>query len=103
LDGSTVIGSDHLLGGLAVWTYAEQSARYIFGSQTGDAVADEILSQVRRAPAGMTRTEIRDAFGRHQSKTRIDDALRTLRDCGLVRSVRTETGGRPVEMWFSCA
>ena len=50
LDRSPVIGSDHLLAGLAVWTYAEQSARYIFGSALGDPVADEILNHLRSTP-----------------------------------------------------
>src|SRR5690606_16668443 len=32
LDRSTVIRREHLVAGLALWSYAEQSARYIFGS-----------------------------------------------------------------------
>ena len=103
LDRSPVIGSEHLTAGLAVWQYAEQSARYIFGSAMGDAVADEILNQLRVHPEGMRRTEIRDVFGRHQPKERIDDALQLLRDCGLARPERAGTGGRPAETWFPCA
>ena len=67
LDRSRVITADHLMAGLAVWKYAEQSARYIFGTALGDPTADEILCQLRRRhPDGMTRTDIRDHFSRNK-------------------------------------
>ena len=36
LDLSELIKLDHILAGLSVWNYCEQSARYIFGESLGD-------------------------------------------------------------------
>ncbi|HEX2243241.1 MAG TPA: DUF3987 domain-containing protein, partial [Gammaproteobacteria bacterium] len=57
LDQSSVIQPTHLKAGLAVWEYAEASARYIFGSAVGDPVADDILRALRANPNGLSRTE----------------------------------------------
>ena len=46
LDGSAEIQKPHLEGALAVWEYAEHSARYIFGDALGDPLADEILAAI---------------------------------------------------------
>jgi hypothetical protein len=47
LDRSAVITADHLLAALAVWRYAEESARWIFGDATGDPTADTIIGALR--------------------------------------------------------
>ncbi len=52
LDKSAVVRAEHLMAALAVWEYAEQSAKYIFGSALGDPTADAILRALRRAPRG---------------------------------------------------
>ena len=57
LDGTATIRAEHLLAALAVWEYAEASARYIFGDALGNPVADRVLEQLRAAPQGLTRTE----------------------------------------------
>lgn len=102
LDESATIRAEHLAAGLAVWQYAEQSAKYIFGSALGDPVADDILRALRlRHPDGMTRTEIRDLFNKHQKTERLGDALELLAECGLARHEKTETGGRRAEVWFA--
>ena len=49
----------------------------------------------------MTRTEIRDLFGRHKSAERINQALRELLNLGRVEEVVEQTGGRPTERWHS--
>lgn len=102
LDQSPVIRVEHLVAGLAVWTYAEQSARYIFGSALGDPIADEILRALRQAGAdGLTRTVITaDVFKRNVDKQALDNALFGLLDAGRIRSVNEPTGGRPIERWF---
>src|SRR5215210_2366834 len=78
MDKSRTIEADHLLAGLAVWEYAEQSARRIFGDASGDPVADKIMEALRNKPEGLTRNEIRDLFARHRSSARIDQALNHL-------------------------
>ena len=104
LDESTVICAEHLTAALAVWQYAEQSAKYIFGSALGDPVADGILRALRRLhPDGMTRTDIRDLFQKHRTAGEIGEALELLADCGLARCEMLKTEGRPAEVWFSNA
>ena len=88
--------------GLALWRYCEQSAQFIFGESTGDPVADRILRALRDAPDGLTRTEIRDVFGRNEKASTIQKALRVLEEYGLAgRRTITRTGGRASERWFA--
>jgi hypothetical protein len=44
---STQIELKHLDAALEVWRYSRDSARYIFGTLTGDRVADDILASLR--------------------------------------------------------
>jgi hypothetical protein len=99
LDKSDIIQAPHLRAALALWNYAEASVEYIFGDRSGDPIADTILDALRREPAGLTRTQIRDLFGRNYAKTRIDAALARLEQAGEARRTSESTGGRPVERW----
>ena len=100
LDSSSNIRREHLVAALAVWRYADESARCIFGDAVGDAVADEILRALRsRQRAGMTRTEIRDLFHRNKKQTDIQRALGLLAQRGLVARTAEETEGRAIEHW----
>lgn len=102
LDKSRTVEYQHLEAALALWQYAEESARYIFGDATGDPEADAILDALRAAgSAGMTRTGIRDLFQRNKSTERINQALSLLLKMGKARQVSEETGGRPTERWFA--
>ncbi len=76
--------------------------RYLFGTLTGDPTADEILAELRKSPAGLTRTELRDLFQRNKTQDEIAAALATLERLGKARSEkRTPEGGkgRPAEYW----
>jgi len=96
LDGSPAIDVPHLKAAYALWQYAEESARYIFGDATGDHIADRILAALRDAgPEGMDREGLRDLFSRHVSAKRLDLALSVLERSGLLMSRTEETGGRP--------
>jgi hypothetical protein len=102
LDGEEHIDLHHLRAGLAIWKYCEASAAHIFGDSLGDPLADEIQRALRQAGAGgMTRTAIRDLFGRHQTADRIGASLGLLSKRGRARAEVKQTGGRPVEMWFA--
>jgi phage gp16-like protein len=103
LGQSAVIRAEHLEAALAVWQYAEQSARYIFGSALGDATADELLRALRAKPDGMTRTEIRDHFGRNKAADEINRALTVIADAGRAYYRKDPTGGRSAEVWFASA
>jgi hypothetical protein len=102
LDGQTEIDEPHLKAALAVWEYCEASVAYIFGDALGDPVADEILRALSQAgPKGVSRTAIRDLFGRNQSGERIGAALQLLATKGRAYPGTVETGGRPAETWFA--
>jgi hypothetical protein len=104
LDQCDAIDMPHLKAGLAVWEFCENSVRYIFGDALGDPIADEILRALRQAGSdGMTRTQIRDLFGRHRSAERLGLALSTLARHDKAKTVPRDTGGRPAEVWVSTA
>jgi len=102
LDARGEIDIAHLKAALAVWEYCEASAAHIFGNALGDPVADEILLALKHAGSeGMTRTAIRDLFGRNKSADRIGAALAMLVTRGRARMESRQTGGRPTEVWFA--
>jgi hypothetical protein len=99
MDGSQAIQLPHLEAALAVWQYAEASARYIFGDATGDPVADRILEAL--ANGEMDRTALHQLFGRNVKAERIAHALAMLQGAGRVRTEHPESeGGRPREVWL---
>ena len=100
MDESEIVEYEHLVAALALWEYAEESPRYVFGDATGDPVADNIREALRAAGNdGLTRTEIRDLFGRHKSADRINEALGELMKLRRVERIVEQTGGRPTERW----
>ena len=68
---------------------------------TGEEVADRILEALRSNPDGLTRTQIRDLFGRNMDADRLEQALVLLEQAGYARRVTEQTGGRPAERWFA--
>jgi hypothetical protein len=102
LDRSAWIMPEHLEAALALWDYAERSARYIFGEALGDPDADRLLAALRSAPPGLTRTQIReDVFQKHKASSEIARVLGRLLEYGIVRMEKVETGGRPAEIWHA--
>jgi DNA replicative helicase MCM subunit Mcm2 (Cdc46/Mcm family) len=99
LDCADEISTEHLMAALAVWEYCERSAAWIFGTATGDPVADRVMSALRGAPDGLTRTEIRNLFSRHESAERMGRVLDSLEATGRVEQIREDTAGRPVERY----
>lgn len=104
LDCSDVIRRVHLEAALALWQYCEDSARYVFGDSLGDHLADEILSALREvSEAGLTRSQIRDLFGRNKDADKIGSALKCLAENGLACTQKEygPNGGRPIERWLA--
>jgi hypothetical protein len=101
MDQSAVIKKPHLLAALALWVYVENSVHHVFGDSLGDPVADDLLRLLRASPAGLTRNDLMNYFGRHLSSGRIGQALGLLLQQGLVRCEQQQTGGRPAEKWFA--
>ncbi len=101
LDCDNQIGLPHLQAALEVWRYANDSARYIFGNDLGDPVADEILRALRANLEGLTRTQIHGLFSRHNSEG-VGRALGSLHGLGLAHSGRDpSSGGRQAERWYA--
>jgi hypothetical protein len=99
VDQSGAIRLEHLKAALEVWRYADESARVIFGDALGNPTADRILSLLRGAESGLTRTELSDSFGRHATSSQITDALEMLERYGLAEKTSEATAGRPAERW----
>ncbi len=99
LDCSAVIREQHMLAALAVWDYCAESARFTFGDSLGYPEADRILGELRANPQGLTRTNIRDMFGRNRSEPEIEAALRCLTERSLAVRETRKTDGRSAEMW----
>jgi hypothetical protein len=101
LDEAQDVHAEHLKAALALWDYCEASARFIFGDALGDPLADELLSQLRRAPGGLTRTELSNALGRNRTAADLGQALTLLTEHGLAAANMEETSGRSAERWFA--
>jgi hypothetical protein len=102
-DCSYEIRRTHVESALAVWEYAEESARYIFGDAIGDADADKVLEELKAREEGMTRTEVRDLFGRNRSGEELDRVMEVLAEAGRIRVSKHREGGskKPVERWHA--
>lgn len=99
LDRANVVRAEHLKAALALWDYAEASARLIFGGRLGYPMADRILAALRANKSGLTETEIHNLFGRHKSAGEIVATLDFLQRRGLAVSSSSETAGRPKTIW----
>jgi Bifunctional DNA primase/polymerase, N-terminal len=99
IDGKDMIDVDHLDAALALWAYAEHSARWLFSShelevqrESAGGLANFILDG---GSEGRTRTEIsRDYFKRHKSAAEISAELAPLVHDGVVIEIKEETRGR---------
>jgi hypothetical protein len=102
LDQCSTVRKTHLDAGLALWTYSEDSARFIFGDKLGDPTADQIFAALQNAGSqGLARAEINNLFQRHKPEAEIRRALDVLLGLGSIRFEKEETGGRPVTRYFS--
>jgi hypothetical protein len=97
LDSSNVIRVPHVRAAYALWRYAADSARYVFGSSTGDGLADEVLAVVATGPT--TRTDLHRSLGNHVSSRDLDRVLRKLAGAGRIKREKQATPGRPAEVW----
>jgi len=100
LDRSERIRADHLVAAVALWDYAEASARQIFGDRLGLSTADTILEALRQAPdRELPRTRINALFSRNKPVQEIQQALDYLSLIGKATMRKATTAGRPVEVW----
>ena len=93
IDGAEVIQLPHLNAALAVWEFAQHSAKCIFG----DPTADRVLEALKFGE--LTRTDINHLFQRNISSARITQALNPLLQTKRAGCERRETEGRTLEVW----
>ncbi len=97
LDVSARIARVHLEAALALWQYAEDSVRCIFGDTTGDPVIDRIIVALRERPR--TSTELRNLFSRNLPQ--LEDTLELMEGWGWIvgEQIRTGKPGKPPTVW----
>jgi hypothetical protein len=103
LDRCDKIEPEHIAAARAVWDYSVESARWGFGNNSGNRIADVILSALKRAKGkGLTKTYIaNDVLRKGTGGGEIDDALSALKQNGQA-DFRVEKGkGRPSVSWFA--
>lgn len=98
-DGQETIRCSHLRSGLALFDYTTRSLTWATASTAADPVAEQIAAALDSSADGLTRTQLRDLFGRNQPAARIDAALAALASNQRVSRHRTPTAGRPAEIW----
>jgi hypothetical protein len=103
LAGSGTIEEDHLRAALAFWSYADASAKLIFGEEPEDPLIGQVMAKLQEAPSGLTRTDLHDAFSRNIPAAKLLEALAKLRDRGDAYPEKVKTGrpGAPAERWFA--
>src|SRR5262249_26466663 len=87
-----------------LWTYADASARLVFGTEPEDPLIALVLAKLQEAgPAGLTRTGLHNAFSRNIPAAKLVEALAKLRDRGDAHTEKEQTGrpGAPAERWFA--
>ena len=102
IDGAASIGLAHLEAALALWEYSTDSVAKVFAPVVGDPLAEAIRDALLVRPDGMTRTEIRDFFGRNRTGAALEAALSSLARAGRAHARRIITSGRPAEVWMAC-
>ena len=77
LDGKENIEENHLESASAMWTYARDSALYIFSHWTNtDPLASKIVDALKPRP--LTATELSAALGRNIARAQLEPALQRL-------------------------
>jgi hypothetical protein len=102
LDRAPAVDTEHLNAAMALWDYAEASARAIFGQRTGMIELDTLVGALRvRGP--LTRTDISGLFTRNKTAQELEALLGLAKEAGLVREAPplapAGQGGRPAMRW----
>lgn len=104
LDCSSVIRKDHLEAALALWQFCEDSARYIFGTATGDKLADKIYTALLAAKGkGLSRAELFDVCGHGTNADTLTRSTKVLAEGGKARMKHELADGakKPTERWYA--
>ena len=95
----TKITFDALQAALELWSYSCASVRTIFGTSTGDPLADRIVNILSGGDSGLSKSEISNKLGNNFNKGSLDSSLNQLAMMGLASSHKLKTNGRDQEIW----
>jgi hypothetical protein len=103
LDRATAVDTPHLEAALALWDYAEASARIIFGGRSGMSDLDTLVAAVRTRGT-LNDTEISALFHRNKTAEELEALRHLAEQSGLIRKITArpaagDRGGRPVTTW----
>lgn len=101
LDGAAAVDTPHLEAALALWDYADASARAIFVGRSGMAEQDALVAAVR-ARGPLSQTEISGLFHRNKTAQQLDALIGLAEEAGRIRKAAqaiSERGGRPATRW----
>jgi len=99
LDGASSIEVEHLQAAFALWGYAARSAVWALGDATGDPLAELIHRTLLENPGGLTRTQLHELLHRNRPAAQIKEALAALKEAERAESRKSQTAGRPAELW----
>lgn len=91
---------DHFGAAIAIWNYAEASARLIFSEVEATDPLESVLLEKITASPGINRKSLHKALGGHVKAEAMVKALGSLAGQGKVRSEMVPTGGRRSECWW---
>lgn len=95
LDGSSQIEPCHLKAALECWRYCQDSARYIWGDFTQNAIAEKIRVALSVSGAnGLTRSQLNGALGGRITVEEFAPELGKMISRGEVTEFTKDTGGR---------
>lgn len=111
LDKSLYIKVDHIHAALVWVDYWAKSIRYIYKNQSqiiaqekSYALAEQIYSKIKSSGTGMSRTEISEAFSKHQTSQQLCNAIDKLLTCAPPRLVATQTKtAGAIKTVYTCA
>jgi hypothetical protein len=103
-DGCRAIEEQHLTAALALWSYAEVTAEWMFGAEVDTGEMDALVTYIAAGgPTGRTRTEISvEHFQRNRKSTEIKSMLSQLMADGRVREETDRSRpGAPITKYFA--
>ena len=101
-DSLGLIDVDHVKAATAIIDNARASAQLLLAA--GRAGVDGKILKALREVGPMTKTDLFNHFARHVSADQLNEALTTLVESGeVVVEKKTDTGGRPSEMYRAAA
>jgi hypothetical protein len=104
-DNCSSIDLSHMEAAFALWSYAEDTAEWMFGTQIDSAEIDLLIGYITEAGAkGRSRTQISaEHFQKNKPAAEITVALAELLKDGRIRRETDSSGpGRPVTRYFAC-